>query len=259
MRRCSKPGLVSPTFRRAGGLPWPFRHRANGFAAADYDLLVDAPVEIGTFQESDFDEGGGHLRHYRGCRPLRLRHGEGCRYAAAAGHRPPQCGCRIVPLRPMCFSTTFRRAHPAMAWSTPTAPPLMSVPRRWPAIPRPWHAHVTAHEFFHLWNVKSIRPQSLEPVDYSKKITLGRSGSARGTTSTAANIILLRAGLLDPAGLSQRLAGEIGELERRPAHLTQSAEDSSLDAWLEKYDYYRLPARSISYYNKGDLLGCCWT
>ena len=38
------------------------------------------------------------------------------------------------------------------------------------------------------------------------------------------------------------MAGEIGELERRPAHLTQSVEESSLDAWLEKYDYYRLPA-----------------
>ncbi len=47
----------------------------------------------------------------------------------------------------------------------------------------------------------------------------------------------------------------MGELERRPAHLTQSAEDASLDAWLEKYPAYLLPDRSISYYNKGDLLG----
>jgi predicted metalloprotease with PDZ domain len=51
------------------------------------------------------------------------------------------------------------------------------------------------------------------------------------------------------------LAAEIGELQRRPARLTQSAEESSLDAWLEKYAYYRLPVRSISYYNKGNLLG----
>src|SRR5262249_42532020 len=41
----------------------------------------------------------------------------------------------------------------------------------------------------------------------------------------------------------------------RPAHLTQSAEASSLDAWLEKYAYYRQPDRSVSYYNKGFLLG----
>jgi predicted metalloprotease with PDZ domain len=65
----------------------------------------------------------------------------------------------------------------------------------------------------------------------------------------------VRAGLLDEAGDLQTLANEIGELEQRPAHLSQSAEESSLDAWLEKYDYYRLPERSISYYNKGYLLG----
>jgi len=48
---------------------------------------------------------------------------------------------------------------------------------------------------------------------------------------------------------------EITELERRPAHLTQSAEESSLDTWLEGNAYYRRPERSISYYNKGELLG----
>jgi predicted metalloprotease with PDZ domain len=78
---------------------------------------------------------------------------------------------------------------------------------------------------------------------------------SEGTTTTAANLILLRAGLLDESRYLKGLAAEISELERRPAHVTQSAEESSLDAWLEKYDYYRLPARSISYYNKGDLLG----
>jgi predicted metalloprotease with PDZ domain len=51
------------------------------------------------------------------------------------------------------------------------------------------------------------------------------------------------------------LSDEITELERRPAHLTQSAEESSLDAWLEGDPYYRRPERSISYYNKGELLG----
>src|SRR5262249_6567288 len=51
------------------------------------------------------------------------------------------------------------------------------------------------------------------------------------------------------------LGEEITELQNRPAHLTQSAEQSSLDAWLEKYPYYGLPDRSISYYTKGNLLG----
>jgi predicted metalloprotease with PDZ domain len=47
----------------------------------------------------------------------------------------------------------------------------------------------------------------------------------------------------------------IKSLETRPAKLTQSAEESSLDAWLEKYPYYRLPERSVSYYDKGQIVG----
>jgi len=61
--------------------------------------------------------------------------------------------------------------------------------------------------------------------------------------------------LLDERRFLDRLADQIQTLEDRPAHRTQSAEQSSLEAWLEKYSYYRLPERSISYYNKGDLLG----
>jgi len=114
---------------------------------------------------------------------------------------------------------------------------------------------VTAHEFFHLWNVKRIRPQNLEPADYTKENYTRALWFSEGCTSAAADIIQLRSGLLDEPHFEQQLASGIGELERRPAHLTQSAEDSSLYAWLEGNSYYRRPERSISYYNKGELLG----
>jgi predicted metalloprotease with PDZ domain len=116
-------------------------------------------------------------------------------------------------------------------------------------------ASVTAHEFFHLWNVKRIRPQSLEPIDYMKANYTRALWFSEGCTSTAADFIELRAGLLDERHFEDALASGINELERRPAHLTQSAEESSLDAWLEGDPYYRRPERSISYYNKGELLG----
>jgi predicted metalloprotease with PDZ domain len=116
-------------------------------------------------------------------------------------------------------------------------------------------ASITAHEFFHLWNVKRIRPQTLEPVDYTKENYTRALWFSEGCTSTAADIIQLRAGLLDENQFERALAAGITELERRPAHLTQSAEESSLDAWLEGYPYYRRPDRSVSYYNKGELLG----
>jgi predicted metalloprotease with PDZ domain len=66
---------------------------------------------------------------------------------------------------------------------------------------------------------------------------------------------LLRAGLLDEHAYLDNLGNAITALENEPAHLTQSAEQSSLDTWLDKYTYYNLPDRSISYYNKGELLG----
>jgi predicted metalloprotease with PDZ domain len=74
-------------------------------------------------------------------------------------------------------------------------------------------------------------------------------------TSTAEGVIRLRAGQIDERQYLDSLGGEIAELMRRPAHLTQSAEESSLDAWLEGFNYYRRPERSVSYYNKGELLG----
>src|SRR6202030_4232133 len=92
---------------------------------------------------------------------------------------------------------------------------------------------ITAHEFFHLWNVKRIRPQTLEPVDYTRENYTRALWFSEGVTSTAEGTIELRAGLLDEKQYLYRLGEQITELERRPAHRTQSAEESSLDAWLE--------------------------
>ena len=116
-------------------------------------------------------------------------------------------------------------------------------------------ASLTAHEFFHLWNVKRIRPQSLEPIDYTHEQYTRALWFAEGVTSTVADYILLRANLMDETRWLHYLEREISVYERRPAHLTQSVEDASVDTWLEKYSEYHLPQRSISYYNKGELIG----
>jgi predicted metalloprotease with PDZ domain len=114
---------------------------------------------------------------------------------------------------------------------------------------------VSAHEFFHLWNVKRIRPQSLEPIDYTRENYTRALWFSEGVTTTVADLALLKAGLLQPEEYFQRISGAITNLQSRPAHSTQSAEESSLDTWLDKYASYHAPERSISYYNKGDLLG----
>ena len=229
------------------------RESGDAFTAPDYDRMVDAPVEIGAFQEADFDEGGGHYRVIVDSDPssydMRKIVAMLRRLVSSAtvwmGDRPFQTYLFLYHFRPGAPGNGMEHANGTAIDLSLEA--LANNPQAF--------AGLTAHEFFHLWNVKRIRPQSLEPVDYTKENYTRALWFSEGTTTTAANLILLRAGLLDESRYLKGLAAEISELERRPAHVTQSAEESSLDAWLEKYDYYRLPARSISYYNKGNLLG----
>jgi predicted metalloprotease with PDZ domain len=223
------------------------------FQAKNYDALVDSPVEAGTFQESDFDEGGSHYR-----------------VVVDADRSDYDLGKIVADVRKIVAAATgWMNDRPFQTYLF-----LYHFPRG-PGGGGMEHAYctaidvnaqllkddpialdnVTAHEFFHLWNVKRIRPQSLEPIDYTKENYTRALWFSEGVTSMVEDIILLRAGLLDERRYLARLGDQISELQRRPAHRTQSAEESSLDAWLEGDAYYRLPERSISYYNKGELLG----
>jgi predicted metalloprotease with PDZ domain len=232
----------------------PLTSQPDGrFSAESYDRLVDSPIEIGTFQESDFDEGGGHYRVV-----VDTPAGDFDKEKIVAMLRKIVAAATTWmddrPFDNYLFIYHFPRvpAGGGMEHSYSTAidvnaDVLASAPEVL--------ASVTAHEFFHLWNVKRIRPRTLEPVDYTKENYTRALWFSEGCTSTAADFIQLRSGALDERHFEQDLAGAITELDRRPAHLTQSAEESSLNAWLEGNPYYRRPERSISYYDKGELLG----
>lgn len=231
----------------------PLRGRDGRFRADNYDRLVDSPVELGSFKEADFDQGGAHYRVIIDAEPgdydvnkilgmLRKI------VASATGWMEDR------PFENYMFLYHFPRgpAGGGMEHAYSTAIEVSAdVVEHSPELLE----SITAHEFFHLWNVKRIRPQGLEPVDYTKENYTRALWFSEGCTSTAADFIELRAGLMSEAQFKRQIASDITELERRPAHLTQSAEDSSLDAWLEGNAYYRQEERSISYYNKGELLG----
>jgi predicted metalloprotease with PDZ domain len=223
------------------------------FRAENYDRLVDSPVEIGNFEESDFDEAGGHFRVIIDADPSEYDMAA----IVAALHKIVAAATSWMNDRPFDTYTFFYHfphgpAGGGMEHAYSTAIELSADAVK-PSLDS--LTGVTAHEFFHLWNVKRIRPQTLEPVDYTRENYTRALWFSEGVTSTAEGIIQLRAGLLDESQYLTRLGEEITELEHRPAHLTQSAEESSLDAWLEGNAYYRRPERSISYYNKGELLG----
>jgi predicted metalloprotease with PDZ domain len=116
-------------------------------------------------------------------------------------------------------------------------------------------ANIGAHEFFHLWNVKRIHPASMDPIDFTKEQYSRAFWFAEGVTNTYASYTMVRTGLWNKTQFYDDFAQQVGELESRPANKWQSAEQSSLDAWFEKYPLYNRPTNSISYYTKGQVLG----
>jgi predicted metalloprotease with PDZ domain len=114
-------------------------------------------------------------------------------------------------------------------YGTAISMPAAGLPEHWAEL-----EETLAHEFFHLWNVKRIRPQGLEPIDYVRGNDTRDLWFSEGVTSYYQELALLRAGLIDRPTFYARMAGEIERLEQRPARFTQSVEQAGRDAWLEK-------------------------
>ena len=231
----------------------PLKSDHDVYSAENYDRLVDSPVEISAFHEVDFDESGAHFRVIIDADPADYDSDK----IVASVRKIVAAAISWMNDRPFDTYTFFYHfpggpAGGGMEHAYSTAIDINADTIRQTLYPLD---AVTAHEFFHLWNVKRIRPQTLEPVDYTKENYTRALWFSEGVTSTVEETIQLRAGLTDEKQYLGNIGEQISELEHRPAHLTQSAEASSLDAWLEGLNYYRRPERSISYYNKGELLG----
>jgi predicted metalloprotease with PDZ domain len=218
---------------------------ANTFSADSYDALVDAPVELGAFDEFAFQAAG---------RPIRVViHGEPQDHARLTQQLTQivEYETRLMgdsPFKEYLFLYHVGRDYGGggMEHTNCTA---ITIPSSNAIL------NVTAHEFFHLWNVKRIRPQSLEPVDYTREMWTPSLWFAEGFTNSYASYTLVRTGLWSKTQFLADLGDQVTELETRPAHRWQSAEESSRDAWFEKYPLYSEPDFSVSYYNKGQLLG----
>lgn len=111
---------------------------------------------------------------------------------------------------------------------------------------------VTAHEYFHLWNVKRIRPVQLGPFDYSQDVRTKDLWWMEGLTSYYADVILQRAGLRDNAGADwfwDAQAQVFRGMSRAPGYGKSSPERSSWSVWEPN------PSTRISYYDQGQVLG----
>ncbi len=116
---------------------------------------------------------------------------------------------------------------------------------------------LVAHEFFHTWNVKRLRPQALENFNYNQETYLSCLWFCEGATSYYELLILLRAGLLTPQECLTLLSERITRLQQTPGRQVQSLSESSFDTWIKLYRPHENTSNSqISYYLKGALV--CW-
>jgi predicted metalloprotease with PDZ domain len=114
---------------------------------------------------------------------------------------------------------------------------------------------LVAHEFFHLWNVKRIRPAALEKFDYEGENYTPSLWFSEGTTSYYDLIIPRRAEIYDEQEFLAELSKEITRYLTTPGRLVQPLSESSFDAWIK---LYRPDANSsnsqMSYYLKGEMV-----
>ncbi|MGI0131804.1 MAG: M61 family metallopeptidase [Thermoplasmata archaeon] len=117
---------------------------------------------------------------------------------------------------------------------------------------------IVAHEYFHLYNVKRIRPKVLGPFDYTKENYTKLLWAMEGTTDYYGLLLLRRAGLLAPPKYLDKVAGDIQRYLKVPGRTRMSLEEASYTAWTDLYQPFEETInQSVSYYLKGELVSLC--
>jgi predicted metalloprotease with PDZ domain len=247
---------VATALAPAAGGADPFDAGAAGpwmFIARDYDELVDSPVEVGAHALATFTALG--KRHAialwgRGNADLGRLADDARRivehFGGMMGGLPYPRYLFIVHL------AERRRGGLEHAAST-----TLNVARHgfFPKEQYEETLGLVAHEFFHAWNVKALRPAALLPYDYAREQYTRLLWWFEGATSYYDGLAPLRARLLRPQRWLEHLGEEITALERAAGTAKMSLDEASLTAWVK---YYRpdenSPNSAISYYQKGEVV-----
>ena len=236
----------------------------HDYIAPDYDALVDAPFELGRFWRGRFVAAGvphefvvaGAWPDFDGERLLadtkRL-----CEAEIAFWH-----GNSPAPFTRYVFMlNALEDGHGGLEHRASTA--LVAARRDLPSLgakgeTTDGYANVlglVAHEYFHTWNVKRLRPREFATYDYTRENYTALLWFFEGFTSYYDDLFVLRAGLVDAARYLKLVAKTMSTVQGSPGRLLQSVAESSFDAWVK---YYRsdenTPNATISYYAKGSLV-----
>ncbi|MEY2892479.1 MAG: hypothetical protein RJA98_2387 [Pseudomonadota bacterium] len=238
------------------------------YEAADYDELVDHPVELGTFWRGRFTAHGvphelivtGALPDVDGGRLLadtqRICEAEIAFWHAGKGGEvaPPPFERYVFLLN------AVDEGYGGLEHRASTA--LIAARRDLPARGRPEtpDGYVTllgliSHEYFHTWNVKRLRPAELARIDYSRENHTRLLWFFEGFTSYYDDQFLLRTGLIDAPRYLGLLSKTITSVLATPGRHQHSVAQASFDAWVK---YYRpdenSPNATVSYYTQGSLV-----
>ncbi|HJT26107.1 MAG TPA: PDZ domain-containing protein [Pyrinomonadaceae bacterium] len=263
--------LAPDVWKVATGLP-AVAGQKNTFRAENFDVLYDSPFEASNFKTLVFNvKGVPHRIVIDGAGnydPERMR-----RDVQKIVETEVELMGGEIPYRDYTFILHLRQSaggglehlnstalgYPRFGFkirsgdrATSAAPNTTETPER----DYRGFLGLVSHEFFHLWNVKRIRPDALGPFDYTQENYTRVLWVAEGITDYYADLVLRRAGLISESEYLSAQARAMQNLQNTPGRLVQSAEESSFDAWVK---YYRQDENSInsqvSYYDKGALLG----
>lgn len=222
----------------------------NTYRAPNYDVLADAPAQLGHFNVDEFK--------VRGVTHQCVTFGEGADHVdrkrlVDVCKRIAECQTAFfsdIPYRRYVFLFSVRRG----ADGAGGLEHLSSTSIWMSAGVGPRVIHVIAHEFFHLWNVKRIRPSVLGPFDYTGPALTRNLWWSEGVTDYYATVLNHRAGLLDRDDFYSTWGRDILRLQQNPARLSVSADDCSLRTWEGgAHSGYG----GLNYYLKGKLVGLC--
>jgi predicted metalloprotease with PDZ domain len=244
------------------------------FVAPDYDALVDHPVELGRFWRGRFDAAGiahefavaGALPDFDGERLLadtrKICEAEIAFWHGASGKPPFE--------RYLFLLNAVDEGHGGLEHRSSTAlvAPRRELPRQPekneraavapPSETSEGYAGVLgliAHEYFHAWNVKRLKPRDFAPLDYARENYTELLWFFEGFTSYYDDLFVVRSGRIDAARYLKLLGKTITAVAATPGREAQSVAAASFDAWVK---YYRqdenTPNATVSYYAKGSLV-----
>jgi predicted metalloprotease with PDZ domain len=232
----------------------PVSGKSDAFLAPDFDTLVDCPIEIGNQEILSFDfRGTPHSIAIYGdgnCDPEKLRSDINTIVEAATdvfGEIPYRHYTFIVHLLDNESGGLEHMNSSSLQVSRWCFQPEESY-RKFLAL--------VAHEYFHAWNIKRIRPKGLGPFDYTKENYTRMLWVSEGFTNYYGNHLVLRSGLISADQYLETLSKTISSYRQTPGRLIESAAEASFDAWIKFYrrDEHS-PNATISYYLKGELIG----